>query len=140
MTRRLPAAYGRWDRANHLSGCVGPKVLQLKRNAQVMLLKNLDQARKLVNGSRGIVVDFRPQPSHGAARRAASADVDEAPESSSPLDVEGAPNARSRLYPLVQFQVAPGVWESQLVVPEEWTVEDGGREVAKRVQVPLKLA
>ena len=86
------------------------------------------------------MLDFRPQQNHGGARRAATADVDEAPESAALIDVEGAPSGKVRLYPLVQFQVAPGVWESQLVLPEEWTVEDGGREVAKRVQVPLKLA
>lgn len=42
--------------AQHLSGLtLYPEVLQLKLDAQVMLLKNQGQ---LVNGSRGVVVDF----------------------------------------------------------------------------------
>ena len=38
---------------------------------QVMLLKNFDQANKLVNGSRGVVVGFEPPPSHERMRRVA---------------------------------------------------------------------
>jgi len=35
-----------------------PKLLQLTKNCQVMLIHNLDIPNKLVNGSRGIVTDF----------------------------------------------------------------------------------
>ncbi len=38
--------------------CNAPTVVQLCKGAQVMLLYNLDIEMKLVNGSRGVVVDF----------------------------------------------------------------------------------
>lgn len=55
---------------------------------QVMLLKNFDQANKLVNGSRGVVVGFEPPPSHERMRRVAM-----------------HPPAASPLIPRVSFQV-----------------------------------
>uniref|UniRef100_A0A7S1KP68 ATP-dependent DNA helicase n=1 Tax=Percolomonas cosmopolitus TaxID=63605 RepID=A0A7S1KP68_9EUKA len=38
--------------------CQAPAKLTLKKNAQVVLLKNLDFERNLVNGSRGVIVGF----------------------------------------------------------------------------------
>jgi len=49
-TKRLPEL---------LRGCLAPSELQLKLNAQVMLIKNLSP--KLANGSQGIIVDFQEQ-------------------------------------------------------------------------------
>ena len=34
------------------------RILQLKRNAQVILIRNLSVERNLVNGSKGVVIDF----------------------------------------------------------------------------------
>ena len=39
------------------SSCLVPKTLHLKKGAQVMLTKNV-LSKRLVNGSRGVVVDF----------------------------------------------------------------------------------
>jgi len=41
--------------------CQAPKELALKVNAQVVLLRNLDFARRLVNGSRGVITKFVPR-------------------------------------------------------------------------------
>lgn len=38
--------------------CVAPKLLEICVGAQVMLIYNLDQELKLVNGSRGVVIGF----------------------------------------------------------------------------------
>ena len=46
---------------NISSYCNAPKLLQLKKNAKVVLLTNIDVSQGLCNGSQGIVIDFTPQ-------------------------------------------------------------------------------
>lgn len=46
------------------NSCMAPEVLQIKTNAQVMLVTNLDQSGGLVNGSVGIIVGFEDKTGH----------------------------------------------------------------------------
>lgn len=100
------------------ANCAAPTQLTLKPGAQVILLKNLDPGRGLVNGARGVVTHFVEQPSDGGRRR---------------------------VLPEVTFGLASGGSggsgpATTLVEESEWSVELGSRTVASRVQLPLKLA
>ncbi|KAI1293020.1 ATP-dependent DNA helicase PIF1 [Halotydeus destructor] len=75
--------------------CPSPRVLSLKLGTQVILSKNTDVSRGLVNGARGVVVNFE--------RRAS--------------DVM----ASSALFPVVKF--ASGL--TVLIAPERWMVRLG---------------
>lgn len=46
-----------------MRSCLAPEVLQLKKGAQVMCIKN-SQERKYVNGSLGVVIDFEKGTDH----------------------------------------------------------------------------
>ncbi|XP_024357988.1 ATP-dependent DNA helicase PIF1 isoform X1 [Physcomitrium patens] len=89
--------------------------------AQVMLLKNLETAAGLVNGSRGVVVRF-------------SAPDDPASEEYVHLAKFINPTNQ---WPIVRF-ACDGL--ERLVGPVSWSVSDGNKEVAKRIQIPLMLA
>ena len=84
--------------------------------SKVMLLKNIDVAKGLVNGARGVVIGFEPN---------------EAFPGWGPL-------------PKVRFmtKICGGNDRSSVATPEpaEWSVELGGAPVAQRLQVPLRLA
>ena len=86
-----------------------PETLRLKKGAQVLLLKNLNPPH-LVNGSRGVVIDFEAG------------------------EMEG--NIGGILYPVIQFK--NGI--KKLIRPESFKVESGGSTIAERIQVPLALA
>jgi ATP-dependent DNA helicase PIF1 len=125
-----------------LANMMAPRVIDLKVNAQVMLIKNLDET--LVNGSLGKVIGFS----------------DEKTFDMSPLDEydEDDPTAKARRkllnsfkhesessssvkYPVVQFIAPDGTARVILCQPEEWKVELPNGEVqAKRTQLPLMLA
>lgn len=83
---------------------------------QVMLLKNLETAAGLVNGSRGVVVRF-------------SAPDDPASEEYVHLAKFINPTNQ---WPIVRF-ACDGL--ERLVGPVSWSVSDGNKEVAKRIQV-----
>lgn len=97
------------------SHCTAPETLKLKVGAQVVLLKNLDFARKLVNGSRGVVVDF-------VWNTSCSANDERIPTTA--------------FAPVVEF--TNGI--RRTLSKEVWTVKMDSKRSATRVQYPLALA
>lgn len=134
-----------------LSNMMAPKVIELKKGAQVMLIKNMDDG--LVNGSLGKVVAFMNEKTFEI--------YDNEPDllndniNIEDLD-ESARQARFKLksminknlvadtgmqYPLVRFATADGTTRDLLVQYEDWKIELPNGEVqAQRSQLPLILA
>jgi ATP-dependent DNA helicase PIF1 len=138
-----------------LANMMAPKSIELKKGAQVMLIKNLDEV--CVNGSLGKVValmneaTFDIYQEHGEEALEQGVMYDD-PEksktssfaSSTPASIsnkqEGRPNT-GRLFPLVEFIMPNGLYRKMLIMPEEWKVELPSGEVqAQRSQLPLILA
>ena len=137
-----------------LANMMAPKVIELKKGAQVMLIKNMDDG--LVNGSLGKVIAFMSQSTFEIYEKnpdifdegIPTNDLDDgqrearqslirqfAREKSGPLPETGA------LLPLVKFSVADGTSRDLLVQHEDWKVELPNGEVqAQRHQLPLILA
>lgn len=127
---------------------MAPKVLELKKGAQVMLIKNLDET--LVNGSLGTVIGFSTESvfeiSGGAfdtEENLGDGDVDPVVKRlavfNRDLDKSAGPDKKK--FPLVQFHAVDGTARIILCVSEPWKVETPTGEVqASRDQLPLILA
>lgn len=128
---------------------MAPKLLELKKGAQVMLIKNLDDT--LVNGSLGTVIGFSTEAAFelsGGALEGDSLHGNEEVDTnvkrrlaafSRELD-KSAP-ADKKKWPLVQFHAVDGTSRIMLCVSEPWKVETPTGEVqASREQLPLILA
>lgn len=85
---------------------------------QVILLKNLETGVGLVNGARGVVVGFSAPGDPAAAEYHKLAKISDPPGQ----------------WPIVRF-ACDGL--ERLVGPESWSVLDGDKEIAKRVQVSV---
>jgi ATP-dependent DNA helicase PIF1 len=129
-----------------LNDCIAPQSLTLKRGAQVMLIKNIDET--LVNGSQGRIIGFATRHSFLHHRW----DDDDPHDSIVPSRVfDEMVDERSPLYPVVRFATQDGDTQVYLCEPMEWAVERWVREpwvedgwvvekLATRTQVPLLLA
>ena len=87
----------------------------LRKGAQVMLLRNLDVIAGLVNGARGVIVDFRWNHSD-QSRHVGGQHSDE--------------------FPVVKFLGGA----EHVIEPAEYKLEQGSETLASRWQVPLRLA
>ena len=106
--------------------CQAPQTLTLKPGAQVVLIKNVDDA--LVNGSRGVVKGFVARGETDFARHKSSFRIH-------PRRVAEAERAFPR-WPLVAFDNGRVL----AVGPGEFSASAGKKAYADRLQVPLKLA
>lgn len=131
-----------------LSNMMAAKSIELKKGAQVMLIKNMDDG--LVNGSLGKVVAFMTETMFDIYHKNPDV-IDEAV----PIEELDEEDQRARMsltgnkiasntgkeYPLVRFSIADGTTRDLLVQPEEWKVELPSGEIqAQRSQLPLILA
>ncbi|KAJ5107244.1 ATP-dependent DNA helicase PIF1 [Penicillium angulare] len=135
-----------------LSNCMAPPLINLKKGAQVMLIKNMEDT--LVNGSIGRVVAFMDEAKFDWYRTnegevQANEDGDMSDEDSVSRarkklkamvhKEDGAPGGRK--WPLVCFVQPDGTERHLLCQPEAWKIELPNGEVqAQRQQVPLILA
>ncbi|QSZ37191.1 hypothetical protein DSL72_009285 [Monilinia vaccinii-corymbosi] len=138
-----------------LSNMMAPKSIELKKGAQVMLIKNMDDG--LVNGSLGKVVAFMSEKSFeiydsnpDILNEKENSDAEEEHKRQSDLAKFKQSNflfpstgisSNGRLFPLVRFSIPDGTIRDLLVQPEEWKIELPNGEVqAQRTQLPLILA
>lgn len=135
-----------------LANCMASPIIQLKKGAQVMLIKNMEGS--LVNGSLGKVTAFMDESTFDCYSKN---EEDFTRESEILSDEERSIRAKkklklmgynkeggvttSRKWPLVCFVQPDGTERHFLCQPETWKIEQPNGEVqAQRLQVPLILA
>jgi ATP-dependent DNA helicase PIF1 len=95
--------------------CLAPSRLELKVGCQVMLLKNLDASRGLINGARGVVKEFQ---------------YHDDPEAKNSVVIS----------PYVEFETSSHGVQGKIMVEEDFNIEIAGKLMACRTQLPLRLA
>ncbi|GAM89046.1 hypothetical protein ANO11243_070800 [Dothideomycetidae sp. 11243] len=140
-----------------LQNCMAPEIIQLKKGAQVMLIKNIDET--LVNGSIGKVIGFMSESTFD--RYTAHEDEftvtqggglkDTESEAVDPLAtrttkaasriLDNLAGSTTQLFPVVRFTLNDNTTRDLLCQREMWKIELPNGEVqASRSQVPLILA
>ncbi len=125
-----------------LQNCMVPEQVHLKKGAQVMLVKNMDDT--LVNGSLGKVTGFMTEQMFNIYKEDEEAFLEGGP-SEQAIKTEMAKTAlgvnTAQVYPVVRFAIADGTTRDLLCKREDWKVELPNGEVqASRSQIPLILA
>lgn len=133
-----------------LQNCMAPPLISLKKGAQVMLIKNIDES--LVNGSLGKVISFMSERQFELYQDneedfyAISAAGDgenelDAPRKKFKARLDALVAGTEQTYPVIRFSVPDGTTRDLLCQREKWSVELPNGEVqASRSQVPLILA
>lgn len=141
-----------------LQHCMASEVIHLKKGAQVMLIKNIDES--LVNGSIGKVIGFMNEHTfdrymtheeeffntqHDGIKDEGSEDKEDpevARKSRAMARItENLAGSTSRLFPVVRFTMNDNTTRDLLCQPELWKIELPNGEVqASRSQIPLILA
>ncbi|ELR05216.1 hypothetical protein GMDG_01654 [Pseudogymnoascus destructans 20631-21] len=137
-----------------LQNFMAPKKLELKKHAQVMLIKNMDD--NLVNGSIGKVIGFMNEKTFEVYEGVDLDPLDNNAVSETEDPHDATREAKRRIrgmmnkdliadtgkeYPLVRFFAADGTSRDLLCQPEDWKVELPNGEIqAQRRQIPLILA
>lgn len=119
---------------------MAPEVLNLAKDAQVMLIKNRDGT--LVNGSMGRVQGFVDFPAYKdkITNEMQLADDQESKNTSTDGDSKVTPLKDAvQEWPIVEFSV-PGGKQEIIVMPETWEVRLPNGEVqASRTQVRVRV-
>jgi ATP-dependent DNA helicase PIF1 len=137
-----------------LQNCMAPEIITLKKGAQVMLIKNIDES--LVNGSIGRVIGFMSEARFdeyhaneensimspdGTTFASSSDDHLTEQQKATVHTFNGSGITTTRKYPVVRFMITDGTSRDLLCQPETWKVELPNGEVqASRSQIPLILA
>jgi ATP-dependent DNA helicase PIF1 len=131
-----------------LSNMMASKSLELKKGAQVMLIKNIDE--QLVNGSLGKIIAFMDEKTYEITTEEPEImDNDIPPEDltdrgrrlRAQMALKDLSADTTTLYPRVRFTLQDNTFRDLLVQPEEWKIELPSGEIqAQRSQLPLILA
>jgi len=143
-------------RDKFLDNCMAQKEITLKKGAQVMLIKNMEET--LVNGSLGKVIAFmdetmfdwytRHEDEYIEAQADDTSDEERMSKAKKKLrtavynaEASASGSSTRQKWPLVRFTLPDNTERTLLCMPETWKTELPNGEIqAQRAQIPLILA